>query len=82
MSSCGLDCFHIQYAVFKLGVRQILICALSVWKGTVQIGEETMPNPTFHTLVLSAEEGQTGVKLTAGEEGAEFVLVNEISAYV
>ncbi|KAF9451077.1 hypothetical protein P691DRAFT_664057 [Macrolepiota fuliginosa MF-IS2] len=45
-----------------------------IWKGSIAVGEETMPNPTFHTLVLSAEEGQTGVKLTAGEEGAEFVL--------
>jgi hypothetical protein len=26
---------------------------------------------------LSAEEGQTGVKLTAGDEGAEFVLVSQ-----
>jgi hypothetical protein len=50
---------------------------VSVWKGTIVVGEGQLPNPTFHTLVLSAEEGQTGVKLTAGEEGAEFVLVSQ-----
>ncbi|EKM82723.1 hypothetical protein AGABI1DRAFT_82463 [Agaricus bisporus var. burnettii JB137-S8] len=46
-----------------------------IWKGAIVVGEDDLPNPTFHTLVLSTEEGQTGVKLTAGEEGAEFVLV-------
>ena len=34
-----------------------------------------MPYETFHTLVLSAETGETGVELTATEENTEFVLV-------
>lgn len=52
------------------------LLTISVWKGAIVVGEDDLPNPTFHTLVLSTEEGQTGVKLTAGEEGAEFVLAS------
>ncbi|KAI0797680.1 RmlC-like cupin domain-containing protein [Abortiporus biennis] len=48
---------------------------LYIFKGTVSIGDETIPNETFHTLVLSADKGETGVKLTAGEDDSQFVLV-------
>lgn len=46
-----------------------------LWKGTVTVGNETRSNEAFHTLVLSTEEGQTGVQITAGREGAECILV-------
>ncbi len=45
------------------------------WKGALTIGSETIPHEAFHTLVLSAQEGETGVKITAAEDNSEFVLV-------
>jgi quercetin 2,3-dioxygenase len=51
-----------------------MACYMSVWKGSVIVGDETLPHETFNTLVLSAEPGETGVKLTAAEDGTEFVL--------
>ena len=50
-----------------------------VWRGSITVGDDTKPNETFHTLVLSAEEGQTGVNIAAEEEGAEFILVSYLS---
>lgn len=48
---------------------------LLVWKGAVRIGENSPDYETFHTLVLSHEDGETGVKLTAGKDDTQFVLV-------
>ncbi|KAI0818559.1 pirin domain-containing protein [Irpex lacteus] len=45
-----------------------------ILKGSVIVGEDTLPHETFNTLVLSAESGETGVKLTAAEDGTEFML--------
>lgn len=50
-------------------------CAFSVWKGSVLVGDETLAHETFNTLVLSADSKETGVKLTAGEDNTEFILV-------
>ncbi|KAI0341726.1 hypothetical protein BDW22DRAFT_1358575 [Trametopsis cervina] len=46
-----------------------------IWKGSVSVGDETLAHETFNTLVLSADSKETGVKLTAGEDNTEFVLV-------
>lgn len=46
-----------------------------VLKGSVLVGSETIPHEAFHTLVLSHEEGETGVQLAAGQDGTEFVVV-------
>ncbi|KAE9401492.1 hypothetical protein BT96DRAFT_956526 [Gymnopus androsaceus JB14] len=46
-----------------------------IWKGSVIVGNESMPSETFHTLVLSANEGETGVKMTSGDDDTEFILV-------
>lgn len=45
------------------------------WKGALTVGPETVPHKAFHTLVLSAQEGETGVKITATEDDTQFVLV-------
>ncbi|KAJ8487224.1 hypothetical protein ONZ45_g14417 [Pleurotus djamor] len=45
------------------------------FKGSVLVGEETIPQDAFHTLVLSSDGEQNGVKLSAAEDGTEFVLV-------
>ncbi|KAI0695929.1 RmlC-like cupin domain-containing protein [Cytidiella melzeri] len=45
-----------------------------LWKGSLIVGEDTLAHETFNTLVLSADAGETGVKLTAVEDGTEFVL--------
>lgn len=45
------------------------------FKGSIRIGEETKPNASFNTLVLSSEENETGVQLTATEDDTEFILV-------
>lgn len=39
------------------------------------VNSETVPNEAFHTLVLSAENNETGVRLTAAEDNTEFVVV-------
>ncbi|KAF5365736.1 hypothetical protein D9758_003291 [Tetrapyrgos nigripes] len=47
-----------------------------IWKGSVIVGDNTMPVEAFHTIVLSADDAQTGVKLTATEDDTEFILVS------
>ena len=44
-------------------------------KGSVNIGGEAVTHESFHTLVLSSEPEETGVKVTAAEANTEFVLV-------
>jgi len=46
-----------------------------LFKGSLGVGNETIPNETFHTLVLSADASETGAKLIAGEDDTQFVLV-------
>lgn len=49
--------------------------SIPVWKGSVIVGNESMPSETYHTLVLSANESETGVKMTSGDDDTEFILV-------
>ncbi|KAL0946954.1 hypothetical protein HGRIS_013111 [Hohenbuehelia grisea] len=46
-----------------------------ILKGSLLVGDDTLAQEAFHTLVLSSEEGQSGVRLTAGEDETEFILV-------
>ncbi|OCH95507.1 hypothetical protein OBBRIDRAFT_720226 [Obba rivulosa] len=46
-----------------------------VLKGSITVGGETLPHEAFHTLVLSADENETGVEVTSTDENTEFVLV-------
>ena len=53
-----------------------------VLKGSGTIGDkEDLPHTAFHTLVLSGEPQETGVKLTAVEDHTEFVLVRLQHSY-
>ncbi|KAK7467090.1 RNA pol II transcription cofactor [Stygiomarasmius scandens] len=47
-----------------------------IWKGSITIGDSTMPIDAFNTIVLSADDTQTGVKVTATEDDTEFVLIS------
>ncbi|KAJ3554884.1 hypothetical protein NM688_g2879 [Phlebia brevispora] len=47
-----------------------------VLKGSVSVGDKAeLPHEAFHTLVLSSDPKETGVKLTAGQDKTEFVLI-------
>ncbi|KAJ8594308.1 hypothetical protein M405DRAFT_784754 [Rhizopogon salebrosus TDB-379] len=46
-----------------------------IWKGSVNIGENNPNYDAFNTLVLSNEDGETGVQLTAGKDDTQFVLI-------
>ncbi|KAI3610612.1 pirin domain-containing protein [Moniliophthora roreri] len=46
-----------------------------LWKGAVKISNDTIPTEAFHTIVLSAKEGETGVFITAEDDDTEFILV-------
>lgn len=48
---------------------------LYIMKGSVRVGSESISHNSFHTLVLSAEDDQDGVKLTATEDDTEFILI-------
>jgi redox-sensitive bicupin YhaK (pirin superfamily) len=48
---------------------------LYILKGSVTVGEEKVTNKAFYTIVLSGEKNESGVKLTADEDGTEFVLI-------
>lgn len=52
---------------------------IQVFKGSVKVEESDEVIPTFHTVVLSSGEGETGVRLTAVEDNTELVLVRIIS---
>jgi hypothetical protein len=47
-----------------------------ITKGALRVGpNDGLASDAFNTLVLSAEEGETGVQLTATQPGTELVLV-------
>jgi redox-sensitive bicupin YhaK (pirin superfamily) len=47
-----------------------------ILKGTLIVGRESIPQEQFHTLVLSANQNETGVLLKSGSEDTEFMLVS------
>jgi redox-sensitive bicupin YhaK (pirin superfamily) len=46
-----------------------------ILKGTLIVGQDSIPQEQFHTLVLSANLNETGVLLKSGSEDTEFMLV-------
>ncbi|KAH8106708.1 RmlC-like cupin domain-containing protein [Cristinia sonorae] len=44
-------------------------------KGSILVGNETVPHESYHTLVLSSDPAETGVKITAAEDDSNFVLI-------
>lgn len=48
-------------------------------KGGVLVGGAGTTHEPYHTLVLSANSNETGVRLTAGEDGTELVLVRPVN---
>lgn len=46
-----------------------------VLKGAVSVGESGPVNDAFHTLVLSNEDGETGVRITAATDDTQFALI-------
>ncbi|KAL5533315.1 PRN1 [Sanghuangporus sanghuang] len=46
-----------------------------IFKGSVRVGDSDEAIPTYHTVVLSNGEKETGVRLTAAEDNTEMVLV-------
>ncbi|EMD38504.1 hypothetical protein CERSUDRAFT_82776 [Gelatoporia subvermispora B] len=45
-------------------------------KGSIAVGDNSVPHEAFYTLVLSADEDETGVKITSGDDNTEFVLIS------
>ncbi|KAF9227972.1 hypothetical protein BS17DRAFT_793565 [Gyrodon lividus] len=46
-----------------------------IWKGAVSVGDNGPVNDSFHTLILSNENGETGAQLTATKDDTQFILV-------
>jgi hypothetical protein len=49
--------------------------SLAVLNGKITIGDSKVTHDAFHTLVLSADDQETGVSVTALEGNTDFVLV-------
>lgn len=48
---------------------------LYIFKGSVLVGDNPIPQPTFHTVVLSNGSDETGVMIDAAEDDTQFILV-------
>jgi hypothetical protein len=46
-----------------------------LFKGSVSVGDSPAKYPSYHTLAFSGEPLETGVKITALEDGTELILV-------
>jgi len=46
-----------------------------LFKGSVSVGDSPTKYPSYHTLAFSGEPLETGVKITALEDGTELILV-------
>lgn len=53
-----------------------------VLKGKISVGSNDLPLDAFHTLVLSSDTSQTGVQISALEDGTELVLVSYLPQYL
>lgn len=73
-----MDILPLQWVLIQLCCSVFAYdCLSSVLKGSVAVGDQVEPpHAAFHTLVLSSGSKETGVKLTAGEDNTEFVLVS------
>ena len=48
---------------------------ISALQGSISVGKDIAQHDQFYTLVLSANEGETGVQITATKDNTDFVLV-------
>lgn len=60
----------------------VTLIFFSVLKGSVIVGQDTIPSESFHTIVLNDDKNATGVSLAAVEDNTEFVLVRTQSLNV
>lgn len=49
---------------------------LYIFKGSVLVGDNPIPQPTFHTVVLSNGSDETGVMIDAAEDDTQFILIS------
>ncbi|KAH8834687.1 pirin domain-containing protein [Flagelloscypha sp. PMI_526] len=75
-------CWFLHVTVDKAGSEPIFQEIPSGWtafiyilQGSVLVGSETVPYPEFHTLVLSSEDDETGIKISAAEHQTDFIIV-------
>ncbi|KAJ7846897.1 RmlC-like cupin domain-containing protein [Mycena olivaceomarginata] len=70
--------FHYIFSKDQVSVFQDLpsgwTAFIYILKGTLIVGHESIPQEQFHTLVLSANQNETGVLLKSGSEDTEFML--------
>lgn len=52
--------------------------SLTALNGKITVGDSSAPHDAFHTLVLSADDQETGVSITTLESNTDFVLVRII----
>ncbi|KAJ3852317.1 RmlC-like cupin domain-containing protein [Lentinula lateritia] len=71
--------FHLSFSKKGITVFQDIPAGwtafIYIWKGSVIVGNDTIPDESFHTLVLSANKGETGVKMISGDDDTHFILV-------
>lgn len=68
----SVHCFVLLYVLHRTHDYPVL-------KGGVQVGSDESEIREFHTVVLSTGKGETGVQLTATEDGTELMLVRLLS---
>jgi len=70
--------FHYTFTKDKVAVFQDLpsgwTAFIYILKGTLIVGQDSIRQEQFHTLVLSANLNETGVLLKSGSEDTEFML--------
>ncbi|KAF7357393.1 Pirin domain-containing protein [Mycena sanguinolenta] len=70
--------FHYIFSKDQVSVFQDLpsgwTAFIYVLKGSLIVGNESIPQEQYHTLVLSANSNETGVLLKSGSEDTEFML--------
>lgn len=57
------------------GDTHILTSRLTALKGSIKVGSEPIVHEQFYTLVLSGDETETGVQITAVDEDSEALIV-------
>ncbi|EAU88583.1 pirin domain-containing protein [Coprinopsis cinerea okayama7 len=71
--------FHATYKQKKSTIFQEIPAGWTtfayVFKGKVSVGEDQTIHDSYNTLVFSSEKNETGVSITAEEDGTELILV-------
>ncbi|KAK7050525.1 Pirin domain-containing protein [Favolaschia claudopus] len=70
--------FHYIFSKDQVSVFQDLPAGwtafIYILKGTLLVGRDSVPQEQFHTLVLSADQNETGILLKSGSADTEFML--------